>query len=160
MHAHNRARTITMAGAYGHVLHKSSSDAIAHTHSHSLTKRPHGPYHQAEQFCVQRAALMAACRYLDQCPTYPMPYGPGQQPDHYEYHGKFPEGFVWGVGERVSISSSRHQFHSWPHQPPTPGTSAYQVEGAYREDGRGASIWDTFTGADTVHLTHGHSSIN
>jgi len=38
----------------------------------------------------------------------------------------FPKGFAWGVG-----------------------TASYQIEGAYKEGGRGASIWDTFTGANT-----------
>jgi len=35
---------------------------------------------------------------------------------------KFPEGFRWGAA-----------------------TASYQIEGAYREDGRGLSIWDTFS---------------
>jgi beta-glucosidase len=45
----------------------------------------------------------------------------------------FPDGFLWGVA-----------------------TSSYQIEGAVHEDGRGASIWDTFAHTPGK-VRHGHT---
>lgn len=53
---------------------------------------------------------------------------------------EFPDGFVWGTA-----------------------TSAFQIEGAVHEDGRGPSIWDTFSrqpgnvaGGDTGEIAADH----
>lgn len=45
---------------------------------------------------------------------------------------RFPKGYVWGAA-----------------------TSAYQVEGAWNVDGRGPSIWDTFSRAGGGHIVDG-----
>ena len=70
------------------------------------------------------------CAGYEECPAaFPGPYTDYDYPSEYDYSGTFPDGFVWGLG-----------------------TAAYQIEGAYNEDGRGATIWDTYTGANTVGM--------
>mmetsp|Transcript_94327 Transcript_94327/g.262487 ORF Transcript_94327/g.262487 Transcript_94327/m.262487 type:complete len:705 (+) Transcript_94327:94-2208(+) len=81
--------------------------------------------------CPGASCGAIGCPGFAVCPTeFPLPYT-GKYPDSYPYKpGRFfPAGFRWGLG-----------------------TAAYQIEGAYQQDGRGASIWDTFSGANTVGM--------
>jgi len=82
---------------------------------------------------VRAAARAAACPGFRTCPTahdFPLPYN-GTYPESYPFEDgrHFAPNFTWMLG-----------------------TAAYQIEGAYNEDGRGASIWDTFSGANTVGM--------
>lgn len=81
------------------------------------------------------AVSLTGCLGFQECPSYPLPYPWGTWPQTYRYEGSFPPGFAWGAA-----------------------SAAYQIEGAYNEGGRGASIWDTFSGANTVEMPGGNCS--
>ena len=76
-----------------------------------------------------RSTSTTKCLGYATCPSFPEPYATDNYPLTYDYKGTFPKDFAFGLG-----------------------TAAYQIEGGYRQDGRGASFWDTFVGADTVGM--------
>lgn len=64
----------------------------------------------------------AACSLGEGRKIWQQPRPDAITPDHFFLHDTFPSGFLWGSG-----------------------TSAFQTEGAWNQEGKGASIWDNFT---------------